>query len=268
MRKRKEYKRVRFSAEVLNQASEKLREIAAPDKDTYTSSEMSVDVQGAIWKHDSEEEFFADYRQSDKIAEYSKTYGDFSISMFVLSNDTTIAIKAPLRRDIETVFQIFESNLSESMLPEPEEAPPPPKPDLRVFIGHGRSQLWRDLKDHLTDKHDIEVEAYEIGARAGHAIRDVLEEMLNNSTFALLVLTGEDLTKGGKKRARQNVVHEAGLFQGRLGFSRAIMLVEEGVEEFSNVKGVEQIRFSAGKIKETFGDVLATIRREFPHQDA
>jgi predicted nucleotide-binding protein len=69
--------------------------------------------------------------------------------------------------------------------------------------------------------------------------------------------------KTTETRARQNVVHETGLFQGRLGFSRAIVLVEEETELFSNLAGIRQIRFSKGKIKETFGDVLAVLRREF-----
>jgi predicted nucleotide-binding protein len=88
--------------------------------------------------------------------------------------------------------------------------------------------------------------------------------MLSNSSFALLVMTGEDEMSDGGLRARQNVVHEAGLFQGRLGFARAIVLLEAGAEEFSNIHGIEQIRFDKGRIKETFGDVVATIRREFP----
>ena len=120
-----------------------------------------------------------------------------------------------------------------------------------------------DLKDHLQDKHGYDVQAYEIGSRAGHTIRDILEEMLEESSFALLVLTGEDETKDGKLHARQNVVHETGLFQGKLGFSRAIVLLEDGTEEFSNIAGIQQIRFSKGNIKETFGDVLAVLKREF-----
>jgi predicted nucleotide-binding protein len=53
------------------------------------------------------------------------------------------------------------------------------------------------------------------------------------------------------------------LFQGKLGFSRAIVLLEEGTEEFSNIHGIEQIRFSRGNIKETYGEILATVKREF-----
>ena len=41
------------------------------------------------------------------------------------------------------------------------------------------------------------------------------------------------------------------------------MLLEDGVEEFSNIQGIEQIRFGKKNIKETFGEVLATLRREF-----
>jgi predicted nucleotide-binding protein len=103
-----------------------------------------------------------------------------------------------------------------------------------------------------------------VGARAGHTIRDILETMLNKCSIAFLVMTAEDETVDGGFRARQNVVHEIGLFQGRLGFTRGIVLLEEGAEEFSNISGIEQIRFSRGRIQETFGEVVATIRREFP----
>ena len=104
---------------------------------------------------------------------------------------------------------------------------------------------------------------YEIGPRAGKSIKEVLEEMLDESSFALLVLTGEDIHTDGELHARENVIHELGLFQGRLGFTRAIVLLEEGVQEFSNILGINQLHFAKGRIKETFGEVLATIRREF-----
>jgi predicted nucleotide-binding protein len=87
--------------------------------------------------------------------------------------------------------------------------------------------------------------------------------MLNKSSFALLVLTGEDEHADGEIHARENVIHELGLFQGNIGFTRAIALLEEGVKEFSNILGINQIRFSKGNIREVYGDVIASIRREF-----
>ncbi|QNL13341.1 CMP/hydroxymethyl hydrolase [Microcystis phage vB_MaeS-yong1] len=76
-------------------------------------------------------------------------------------------------------------------------------------------------------------------------------------------MTAEDEMADGTVRARQNVIHEAGLFQGRLGFTRAIVLREHGTETFSNIDGIQRIEFSKENIRETFGEVLATIRREF-----
>jgi predicted nucleotide-binding protein len=102
-----------------------------------------------------------------------------------------------------------------------------------------------------------------MGPRAGLSVKEVLQKMLSESSFATLVLTGEDIHSDGETHARENIVHELGLFQGKLGFARAVVLLEEGVKEFSNIYGINQIRFSKGNIRETFGDILATIRREF-----
>jgi len=134
--------------------------------------------------------------------------------------------------------------------------------NAEVFIGHGRSRLWRDLKDHLHDQHGIKVTAYETGARAGLTIQEILQELSSRASLALLVHTGEDIDQNGQFHSRENVVHETGLFQGKLGFRRAIVLLEDETSEFSNIAGLQQIRFQKGNIKETFGDVLAILRRE------
>ena len=86
--------------------------------------------------------------------------------------------------------------------------------------------------------------------------------MMNHAGIALLVLTAEDETADGKEVARQNVVHEAGLFQGRLGFARAIILLEENCEEFSNIHGLGQIRFPAEQISASFEEVRRVLERE------
>jgi predicted nucleotide-binding protein len=46
--------------------------------------------------------------------------------------------------------------------------------------------------------------------------------------------------------ARMNMIHEVGLYQGRLGFTRAIVMLEEGCNESSNTAGLGQIRFPRG----------------------
>ena len=86
--------------------------------------------------------------------------------------------------------------------------------------------------------------------------------MLDAAAIAFLVLTGEDEARDGAMQARMNVVHEAGLFQGRLGFTRAIVMLEEGCQEFSNIEGLGQIRFPKDNIKAAFHEVELVLERE------
>lgn len=261
MRKSKDYERVKFSTEKIRDALKKWEEMLPQDGEM--SHERSVRTKNETWNYD-DEEFFADFQKEHKSAMY-RVFFHYNRSIpyyFEIRSSptyqTTIDIEAPTRTEIESVFNVFEKDWQQFKIEQPvvEESPV-------IFIGHGRNTAWRDLKDHLTDKHNYKIEAFETGARAGHTIRDILDEMLNKSSMALIVLTGEDETPSGEMSARQNVIHETGLFQGKLGFGRAIVLLEEGTSEFSNLHGIQQIRFAKNNIKESFGDVLATIKREF-----
>lgn len=263
MRRHSAFKRTFFPAHVLREAIQAL----FPGKNHETELRclsLSLDVgKNTTWAYDSLEQFLADYPKNDGYARLDIADDCNQLSVHFQNNNTGIEVKAKVHGPINTTFSVFERAAEACVIPAPVEPPKPEKLPPVIFIGHGRSILWRELKDHLTEKHGYRVEAYEVGARAGHTIRDILEDMLNNSSFACLVLTAEDEMADGTRRARQNVIHETGLFQGRLGFGRAIVLLENGAEEFSNLYGVQQLRFAEGNIKETFGDVLATIRREF-----
>jgi predicted nucleotide-binding protein len=260
VQKEKEYENTRFSADVIREAFDVARELASRLGAELNGSLLSVEHDDSSWDYDSIDEFFADFRKYGGYAHFQVWSTKLELKINSRPRNATISVKASTRADIERVFEVFEKNAIAAALP-PE--PTPATPEVVVFIGHGRSPAWRDLKDHLQDKHGFRVEAYETGARAGHSIRNILEDMTRKSSFAILVMTGEDEQADGSLRARQNVIHEAGLFQGRLGFSRSILLLEEGVEHFSNVEGIQYIPFARGNIKETFGELLATLRREF-----
>jgi predicted nucleotide-binding protein len=131
-----------------------------------------------------------------------------------------------------------------------------------IFIGHGRSLLWKDLKDFIQDRLQLPWDEFNRVPVAGITNISRLSEMLNNATIAFLVMTAEDEQADGNTRARMNVVHEAGLFQGRLGFTRAIVLLEEGCEEFSNIQGLGQIRFPKENVKAAFEEVRQVLERE------
>jgi len=131
-----------------------------------------------------------------------------------------------------------------------------------VFIGHGRNPLWARLQLFLENDLNLVTVNYESESRVGDSIVPVLEKMLSQATFAVLILTAEDETAVGGKRARQNVIHEAGLFQGKLGFRKAILLRQEGLEDFTNVAGLQYIGFSGDRIDQTFYELQRVLKRE------
>ncbi len=136
------------------------------------------------------------------------------------------------------------------------------KTDGKIFIGHGRSQVWRDVKDFIQDRLHLAWDEFNREPTPGVTTKERLETMLDEACFALIIMTAEDERADKTKQARANVVHEAGLFQGRLGFKRAIVLLEEGCEEFSNIEGLGQIRFPAGNVKSQFEEIRRVLERE------
>lgn len=185
---------------------------------------------------------------------------------------------APASTNDATVSQIFSLTKGLNNCPDPEfmkalkqfspaaaaptqSADPQIKPRC-VFIGHGRSKVWLIVKDFIEKDAGLPVVGYESEPRAGESIVPILEKMMDQATFAIIVMTAEDTTPGGGKRARQNVVHEAGLFQGRLGFTKAIVLMQRGCDDFSNIDGLQHLPFSDDNVKETFYDLQKVLKRE------
>lgn len=131
----------------------------------------------------------------------------------------------------------------------------------KIFLGHGRSKDWIELKDFVQDRPHLPWDEFNREPTAGLSTKR-LNEMLNGAGFALLVMTAEDERADGTKHARKNVIHEAGLFQGRSGFKRAIILLEEDCPEFSNIHGLTQLRFPRGRIQAVFEEVRRVLERE------
>lgn len=125
---------------------------------------------------------------------------------------------------------------------------PSRRPGNRVFVGHGRSTVWLELRHFLEGRLGLAVEEFNGVSTAGRTTVERLKEMLDVTDFAFLIMTAEDDVADGSVRARQNVIHEIGLFQGRLGFDRAIILLEETCQKFSNVDGLTYIPFPKGNI--------------------
>lgn len=244
-----------FPARAVEEAHNRFRKLAGVARKKPKFQHLVVGVGHESWGFDDRAEYLAAYPGSGFSMLDEIVSPDSRFDFVTEGRSATLRVRLPERAAIEDVFVALERHLEAAKLVTSQE--------VTIFIGHGRDGQWYELAGHLRDQHGFRVVAYEFGPRAGMSVKEVLEEMLDSAAFALLVLTGEDLHADGELHARDNVIHELGLFQGRLGFTRAIALLEEGVVEFSNILGINQIRFPKDGIRAAYGDVLATVRREF-----
>ena len=209
MQKRKHYPGIKFSARTLRAAMDKCSELAGKKP---KDPSFSFTVGDKSWEFDDLDEFLTSYANEDvHTADFGIWWPGNELLFGIYMDHTYTAVRVAHPSPIKSVFSIFEETA-----PPDRISLPPTEAGITVFIGHGGSKQWEELKQHLQEKHHLQVVSYETGARAGHTIRDILDSMAKDSSMALLVLTGEDKTQEGLMRARQNVIHECGLFQGKL----------------------------------------------------
>jgi hypothetical protein len=147
----------------------------------------------------------------------------------------------------------------------PEELEPPPLTVVRghrVVIGHGRSGAWRQLQGFLGTTLGLAHEELPREPSAGAAMTGRLSRMLDGAAFACIVMTAEDEAAEGPVRVRQSVVHEVGLFQGRLGFQKVVLLLEEGCEPLPDIQGLTVIRFPQGEVLACREELQRVLVRE------
>lgn len=183
-----------------------------------------------------------------------------SVSVFLGHGRVTIAADDTRIEDLRTeLTSMFESFVDPELLPAP--------PTFKVFIAHGGDPAWTVLHRVLNDIHDIRAEHFDSEERAGYTTLSVVEQMITTSTVALVVMTGEDTDQHGELRARENVVHELGFCQGALGIANTIVVLENGVSEPSNIRGLTQVRFDRGNILGAEDRIVRLLRQRQSLQD-
>lgn len=174
-------------------------------------------------------------------------------------NDSTVKRIVEIVRQIDGMTE--ESISNEVKLLSPQKVAKEQIKGGKVFIGHGRSKHWARVQLFLKDELKLDTFTFESESRTSESIIQILEEFLSTSSFAILVLTAEDETVDGKIRARQNVIHEAGLFQGRLGFDKVVLLKQDNTEELSNLAGLQYIPFNGGNVEQTFYELQRKLKK-------
>ena len=128
----------------------------------------------------------------------------------------------------------------------------------RVFISHGKSLEWIKVQNYL--EKDLSISTLELAQQPnlGRTVLQKLDEESMKCSIAVIVMTGDDMTDTGEIRARENVMHEIGYFQGKYGLQNVVLLHEQGVNIPSNIHGLVYIGFP----EETAEAALGALTRE------
>lgn len=122
----------------------------------------------------------------------------------------------------------------------------------KIFIVHGHNDAMKYEVARVLDKLGLDSIILHEQVNAGRTIIEKLESNSSEAGFAVILLTADDEGKaktedGFKKRARQNVVFEMGLFMGQLGRDRVMLLIESDVEKPGDLDGLVYTDIDKGK---------------------
>jgi len=119
-----------------------------------------------------------------------------------------------------------------------------------VFVVHGRDDSRKFELTRLLDRALIDAEAIVLHEQPnrGATILEKLERNAQKASYAVVLLTGDDEGRlrdddndGWRRRGRQNVIFELGIFIGLLGRSRVAVLKDPDIEEPSDLSGLVYI---------------------------
>ncbi|WP_406408134.1 PfkB family carbohydrate kinase [Streptomyces halstedii] len=135
-----------------------------------------------------------------------------------------------------------------------------------VFIAHGRNSDWLAVKAFVEERFGLPVHSFESSSWGSRPVTEALQDYLQRCTFAICVMTAEDTTDEGRRLARQNVIHEIGLFQGRHGFDRVIVLAEQGCLSLPDTTTARTASFPRHAVDKAFWELDRALRESgFTH---
>jgi sugar/nucleoside kinase (ribokinase family) len=154
-------------------------------------------------------------------------------------------------------------DLSRGFLERIETMKTPRAPTTQgVFLVHHESP-YRDIVRHFIEEA-CGLPVYEISSAdiAASGFDVSIAEQLPRCCFAVCLLGRNEAMADGRARADQNVVYQAGFFQGKYGFGRVALVAEEGCDGFSNIAGIVRLDFRSPQVDATFIDLRGMFQRE------
>lgn len=155
---------------------------------------------------------------------------------------------------IETFIQKIP--LMPSLLEQHSDEPKDKKEidSKKVFIVHGHNEALKTKVARVVEQMGLKAIILHEQEDFGKTVIEKFEDNADDVGFAIILLTADDTAVSHKElekestikgykaqykdRARQNVIFEMGFFIGKLGRARVFELLEEGIEEPSDLKGI------------------------------
>jgi predicted nucleotide-binding protein len=168
----------------------------------------------------------------------------------------------------QILLEIENGRLTDAMARRVEEIMALTPLPRRVFITHGHSPAWREVADFIEKEANPKLPILELASRPnkGRTIIEKLEEEAGHCSYAVVVMTGDDLAED-EVRARENVIHEVGYFQGRYGRSRVCLLHQDDVNIPTNLSGVVYCGFPKDRITAAFIELQRDLQAAFPQTE-
>ncbi|CAM3740561.1 CD-NTase-associated protein 12/Pycsar effector protein TIR domain-containing protein [Deinococcus saxicola] len=182
----------------------------------------------------------------DSISSYEYSEG---IREFEFTPENIVSI---YKTEISTLVESITNLKSQNILMSTRER--------RVFISHGRSEDWRKVENYIFKT--LEIPTLELAQQSNKG-RTIFQKLIDESdqcSYAVIIMTGDDLTTDEQLRARENVIHEIGYFQGKYGPSRVCLLHEESVNIPTNLQGIVYIPFPKDYIEVAFGGLTNELK--------
>lgn len=148
-----------------------------------------------------------------------------------------------VRDDILYILGILQSSVKKSV---------PPKKENIIFISHGKNKLWLEIQTFIEKDLNYRTIELEQQPNLGRTIIQKLEDETNKCYYAVILMTGDDIINDNEKRARENVMHEIGFLQGKLGLNNVCILYEKDTNIPSNISGIVYLSFENGNIDSVF----------------
>lgn len=221
-----------------------ISEIQQLVKKTFIEDELIKNIEPFHFKIETE--------INDKVGEYNeqiKKEGPFNLNFYGSSESEKILdeLNRLLNHQVFKVLEIcamIDANSEKKKISTKQNTQNiTTKLNENVFIVHGHNNEIKQSVARTVSRLKFNPIILHENANSGNTIIEKFEDLANSASYAIILLTDDDLGKSKKEskynsRARQNVIMELGYFLGKLGRDKVFVLKSGDIEVPSDIMGI------------------------------